>query len=290
MRPARAGKAGYPSRYRDRTAKGRLAGGHQVPKVGGIGSQSTFLVGWLWPLFKAAVYQGNNRDLRPRSGERAAYHPGRMTIGASAVDTLYRPRRDRVEFIDVPELAFLVVPGCGAPEGPAFADAIRALYAVSYGAHFLVKKRVGDAPRVMPLEALWWVGDDEQHALVKAAMEGDGTMAGTDRDRWQWQAMIMQAAPIDVEVVADSIAQALTKGVPALDRIAFRTWEEGSCAQLMHVGPYGAEAPSLRRLHSAIHDAGMRPRGRHHEVYLGDPRRSAPERLRTILRQPVEPD
>jgi hypothetical protein len=211
-----------------------------------------------------------------------------MTIGASAVDTLYRPRRDRVEFIDVPELAFLVVPGSGAPEAPAFGDAIRALYAVSYGAHFLLKKRVGEAPRVMPLEALWWVGDDEQQALVAAAMEGDGTMAGTDRDRWHWQAMIRQAAPIDADVVAESIAQARTKGVPALCRMAFRTWEEGPCAQLMHVGPYAAEAPSLRRLHSAIHDAGMRARGRHHEVYLGDPRRSAPERLRTILRQPVE--
>ncbi|HEV7172606.1 GyrI-like domain-containing protein [Pedococcus sp.] len=224
----------------------------------------------------------------PPFRRHAAYHAGRMTIGASAVDTLYRPRRDRVEFIDVPELAFLVVPGSGAPEAPAFGDAIRALYAVSYGAHFLLKKRVGEAPRVMPLEALWWVGDDEQQALVAAAMEGDGTMAGTDRDRWHWQAMIRQAAPIDADVVAESIAQARTKGVPALDRMAFPTWEEGPCAQLMHVGPYAAEAPSLRRLHSAIHDAGMRARGRHHEVYLGDPRRSAPERLRTILRQPVE--
>lgn len=212
-----------------------------------------------------------------------------MTIDASSVDTLYKPRRDRVEFIDVPELAFVVVPGRGAPEGPDFADAIRALYAVSYGAHFLVKKQVGDAPRVMPLEALWWVGDDAQHAIVEAVTEGQGTMADTDRDQWHWQAMIRQAPPIDADVVADAIAQAGAKDVPAVDRVAFRMWEEGRCAQLMHVGPYAAEAPSLRRLHAAIRDAGMRPRGRHHEVYLGDPRRSAPERLRTILRQPVEP-
>jgi hypothetical protein len=101
--------------------------------------------------------------------------------------------------------------------------------------------------------------------------------------------MIMQADPIDAVVVAEAVAQARGKDLPALDRLELRTWEEGRCAQLLHVGPYSEEAPSLTRLHTAIAEAGLRPRGRHHEIYLGDPRRSAPQRLRTILRQPVEP-
>jgi hypothetical protein len=213
-----------------------------------------------------------------------------MTTSTVSLDSLYKPRRGTVEFVDVPEMAFLVVPGHGSPEGPEFAAALQALFAVSYAVHFLVKKALGEAPRVMPLEALWWVGDgDDQQALVEAVTRGEGTMAETDRDRWRWQAMIMQPEPIDAAVVAEATRQARSKDLAALDRMALRPWAEGRCAQLLHVGPYAAEAPSLRRLHDAIAAAGMRPRGRHHEVYLGDPRRSAPERLRTILRQPVEP-
>lgn len=211
-----------------------------------------------------------------------------MTTTAFPIDTLYRPPRGRVEFVDVPAMDFLIVPGQGAPEGPEFAEAIQALYAVSYGAHFLVRKAFGDAPRVMPLEALWWVDDDQQSG-VEGVVRGMGTMAETDRDRWHWQAMMLQPEPIDATVFAEALAQARTKDLAALDRLTFQQWEEGRCAQLLHVGPYAAEAPSLRQLHDAIAAAHLRPRGRHHEVYLGDPRRSAPERLRTILRQPVEP-
>jgi hypothetical protein len=211
-----------------------------------------------------------------------------MTTTAFPIDTLYRPPRGKVEFVDVPTMDFLVVPGMGAPEGPAFSAAVQALYAVSYGAHFLVRKAFGEAPRVMPLEALWWVGDDQQEG-VEAVARGKGSMADTDRDLWHWQAMILQPEPIDAAVVAEATALARAKSVSGLDRVSFQKWEEGRCAQLLHIGPYAAEAPSLRRLHEAISAAGLRPRGRHHEVYLGDPRRSAPERLRTILRHPVEP-
>ena len=101
--------------------------------------------------------------------------------------------------------------------------------------------------------------------------------------------MIMQPEPIDAGVVTNALEQARAKGLAALGRVALLEWEEGRCAQLLHVGPYTDEAPSLRALHAGIAGAGLRPRGRHHEIYLGDPRRSAPERLRTILRQPVEP-
>lgn len=213
---------------------------------------------------------------------------GFVTVTASAIAKLYKPRRGRVEFVDVPEMAFVVVPGDGAPESRAFESAIQALYAVSYAAHFLVKKAFGEAPRVMPLEALWWVDDDRQRALVEELMRSGGSMADTDRERWRWQAMIMQPEPIDAEVIAAAIAQAHTKDLASLDRLRFTSWTEGPCAQLLHIGPYADEAPSLRWLHAAIEAAGMHASGRHHEVYLGDPRRSAPDRLRTILRQPVQ--
>ena len=114
-------------------------------------------------------------------------------------------------------------------------------------------------------------------------------MADTDRDSWRWQAMIMQPAPIDERTVVRAAQQARKKNLEALDELHFERWEEGRCAQILHVGAYSEEAPTVVRLHEGIAAAGYRPRGRHHEIYLGDPRRSAPEKLRTILRHPVEP-
>ncbi len=213
-----------------------------------------------------------------------------MSEAAVSLGSLLKVRKGTVEFVDVPEFGFAVVPGTGASGGTEFTSALQALYSVSYGAHFLVKKQRGQAPKVMPLEALWWVDDLGQQDVLAAVALGEATMADTDRDRWRWQAMIMQPDPIDADVVAEALAQARAKKPgPGLDRLRYQRWAEGRCAQLLHVGPYADEGPSIVRLHQAIAAAGCRPRGRHHEVYLGDPRRSAPERLRTILRQPVEP-
>ena len=193
------------------------------------------------------------------------------------VKSLYKARPRIVGFVDVPEFAFVVVKGSGEPEGPGFAEAIQALFTVSYGAHFLVKKAGGDAPRVMPLEALWWV----------PGVPGAAAMTAPKRT-WEWQAMIMQLPPIDAHIVEEAITQAKVKHLPALERVRFLRWSEGRCAQVMHIGPYAEEAPTIERLHAAIEAAGLRLRGRHHEIYLGDPRRAAPEKLKTILRQPVE--
>jgi hypothetical protein len=102
--------------------------------------------------------------------------------------------------------------------------------------------------------------------------------------------MIMQSERIDAALIASAVKQAgAKKPLAMLDRLRYERWIEGRSAQLLHVGPYSAEGPSIVKLHEAIVAQGCRPRGRHHEIYLGDPRRSAPERLRTILRQPVEP-
>ena len=210
----------------------------------------------------------------------------RTTTG---VEALYRASKSRVDIVDVPPLGFVAVTGRGAPDGPAFANAVQALYTVSYGAHFLLRKEQGEAPRVMPLEALWWMEDPDQQDIVTAVARGEATMADTDRDSWRWQAMIMQPAPIDEHTVLRAVEQAREKRLEALDGLHFERWEEGRCAQTLHVGAYSEEAPSIVRLHEGIAAAGYRPRGLHHEIYLGDPRRSAPEKLRTILRHPVEP-
>ena len=213
-----------------------------------------------------------------------------MTATAISFESLLKIRKGAVDVIDVPEFGFAVVAGRGAPGGSEFTEALRALYAVSYGAHFMLRKERGEAPRVMPLEALWWVDDPDQQDILTAVALGQATMAGTDKDRWRWQAMIMQPAPVDADLVAEALAQARDrKPSPGLERVRYFRWAEGRCAQLLHVGPYAAEEPSIVRLHKAIAAAGYLPRGRHHEIYLGDPRRSAPEKLRTILRHPVEP-
>jgi hypothetical protein len=212
-----------------------------------------------------------------------------MTGATTGVDSLYKARKTVVDIVTVPEFGYVRVDGRGDPYSPDFADAIQALYAVSYGAHFLIKRAQGQAPKVMPLEALWWVEDAQQQNIVAAVAMGTASMSESDRDRWRWQAMIMQPDPVDSETVAHAVEQARAKSLLALDRLRFDRWEEGQCAQTLHVGPYSAEGATIVRLHAGIAAAGYRPRGRHHEIYIGDPRRSDPAKLRTILRQPVEP-
>ena len=204
------------------------------------------------------------------------------------VSSLYKARRGKVDFIDVPAFSFASVEGQGDPNGAGFEEAIQALYSVSYAAHFAIKKATGEITKVMPLEALWWmVGPNQADLFVKVAT-GEATMAETDRSSWRWRAMIMQPEPIDAAIVARAVEESRPKQIPALDLLRFEPWEEGRCAQTLHVGPYAEEGPTIVRLHAAIAAAGLRARGRHHEIYLGDPRRSAPEKLRTLLRQPVE--
>jgi hypothetical protein len=213
-----------------------------------------------------------------------------MTETTISFESLLKVRRGAVDFVDVPEFGFAAVTGIGGPDGSEFTEALQALYSVSYGAHFLLKKQLGQAPRVMPLEALWWVDDPDQQHIVAAVAAGQASMADTDRDAWRWQAMIMQPDPVDADLVAAAVAQARERKPSAgLERLRYVRWSEGRCAQLLHVGPYAEEAPSIERLHRTITAAGYQAYGRHHEIYLGDPRRSAPQNLRTILRHPVRP-
>ncbi|MDP9886965.1 GyrI-like domain-containing protein [Pseudarthrobacter enclensis] len=203
------------------------------------------------------------------------------------VSVLYKGRKGSVDFIDVPSLLFALMPGQGDPEGPEFADALQALFTVSYAAHFGLKKQTGELTKVMPLEALWWLDGAGDEDSMEAVTAGFGGLPGTGRGSWRWQAMMVQPDPIDEALLEQAREQSRGKKLPALDRLRFERWEEGRCAQTLHVGPYADEAGTIAVLDAAITAAGLKVHGKHHEIYLGDPRRSAPDKLRTLIRHPV---
>ena len=190
---------------------------------------------------------------------------------------LYRPPTGRVVAVDVPVMNFLMVDGQGDPNtAQEYADALEALYAMSYTLKFAAKK--GPAATdyvVMPLEGLWWADDM-------------AAFTGADKSNWKWTAMIMQPDFITLEMVESARAEVLRKKNPAsLPKVRFESFAEGPAAQIMHIGPYSAEAPNIRKVHDFIEEQGRGRRGKHHEIYLGDPRRTDPARLKTIIRQPM---
>jgi hypothetical protein len=130
------------------------------------------------------------------------------STGDPRIDALYSLRKGKVEFVDVPELGLLVIDGGGEPAGEAFRDAVQALYSVSYGAHFSLKKATGEALRVMALEALWWVEGADAQATMEPIAAGEASMNESDRDTWRWRAMIMQLAPIDAARIDQAITEA----------------------------------------------------------------------------------
>ncbi len=191
--------------------------------------------------------------------------------------TLYRAA-DHAERVTVPPIAYVVVDGVGDPNTtPAYEAAVQTLYAVSYGARGLVKAAGGEVWTVLPLEGLWWADDPAAFTAGR-------------REDWRWRMMIAQPEVVDAPMVAEALDRAArAKRAPAGDRLRLEVLEEGEALQVMHHGPYAEEGPTIAALHAAIADAGLVLRGAHHEIYLSDPRRSAPEKMRTILRQPVAP-
>lgn len=191
---------------------------------------------------------------------------------------LYQPTPDAVAAVEVPPLTYLMVDGQGDPNtSQSFQEAVEALYSLSYTLKFTLKK----SPRaidygVMPLEGLWWADDPRVFHLA-------------DKSSWKWTAMILQPEFIAKAEVDAAFAEVRKKKNPAaLDRVRFETLAEGPSAQILYVGSFAEEGPVILRMHDFIHKAGKQLRGKHHEIYLSDPRRTAPEKLKTILRQPME--
>lgn len=189
---------------------------------------------------------------------------------------LYNPPRKPV-LVDVPPMKFIMLDGSGAPESQLYQDTVQALYNVAYTLKFHLKKTGNVDYKVAALEGLWWVEDLS-------------TLSMTERDNWQWTMMIRQPSFVTPELVAAMISEvAHKKQILLAEKIRFEVFEEGRAAQVMHIGPYSAEWPTIEALHRFVEENGLRLRDKHHEIYLGDPRRTAPEKLRTVLRHPVEP-
>lgn len=191
---------------------------------------------------------------------------------------LYKPD-DAPELVEAPPMHFLMIDGQGDPNtAPAYQEAVSALYKLAYAIRFHMRDEQGVDFGVMPLEGLWWVEDLTQFSFK-------------DKKIWQWTMLIMQPEPVTagiVEVVRPAVAK--KHQPPRLNEIRFEAYSEGLSAQMMHHGPYADEKPNVDRLHAFIKDQGYRPHLKHHEIYLNDPNRSAPEKLLTVLRQPVVAD
>jgi hypothetical protein len=210
------------------------------------------------------------------------------TVVAGATDLkkalapFFNPPRQPV-MVDLPELGYLMIDGQGAPDEGAqypttdFQKAFAALFPVVYTIKFRLK-RDGLAMPILPLEALWFTA-------------ADGTFdVHMPQEQWGWRALLAVSDDVTPAVFEEAVAEVRRKkGTSAeLDRLRFERWCEGRSAQVMHVGPYSAELPTIEMLHAFIAAQGCRPRGPHHEIYLGDPRRADPAKLKTVLRQPVE--
>jgi hypothetical protein len=195
---------------------------------------------------------------------------------------LYAPSAKKVEVVDVPRFQFAMVdgqiePGRGPEDSPAFQEALEALYGSSYTLKFASKLRKQDPLdyTVMALEGLWWV-------------EG-GEFDITRPEGWRWTLMIMQPDHITPGMYEDALRQLRQKkgDRPAFSRLRFESFQEGLCVQTMHVGPYAEEPATIARMHAFAQENGYRLCGKHHEIYLGDPRRASPEKMKTVLRHPI---
>ncbi|PFG20085.1 GyrI-like domain-containing protein [Serinibacter salmoneus] len=192
----------------------------------------------------------------------------------------FRATRGRFEVIDVPEFAYLMIDGHGTPgTSPAYVQALEALYPVAYKTKFASKTQLERDYVVPPLEGLWWAQDMDSFTTAR------------DKSQWDWTLMLMLPAWVGADLVEAAIAVVGSKNPPArLGAVRIETLTEGRCVQTLHLGPYDDEGPLLQEMHHSFMPAhGLRFAGKHHEIYLGDPRRTAPEKLRTILRQPVAP-
>lgn len=188
--------------------------------------------------------------------------------------TLYNAPKEPT-IVQVPEMNFLMIDGMGDPvTSPEYMAAMETLFPLAYTLKFMIKKQCDIDYGVMPLEGLWWADD------MATFMD--------DRNKWRWTSMIMQPDCVTSELYKEAVGQVAKKKAPAaLDIVRLDKFLEGTCAQIMHIGPYSEEGPTVRKLHDFIESSGYALEGKHHEIYLGDPRRSAPEKLKTVIRQPI---
>lgn len=191
---------------------------------------------------------------------------------------LYQAKTNNPVTVNVPKMNYILIDGHGDPNtSQEYIDAIQTLYPVAYAIKFMCKKELEFDYGVMPLEGLWWT---EKMADFKV----------DDKSNWLWTAMIMQPDIVTKDIFERAVNQVAGKKNPtSLDKIRFESYEEGRSAQVMYVGPYSGEGPTIIELHEFINQQGGNldeTNKHHHEIYLGDPRRTDPSKLKTIIRQP----
>jgi hypothetical protein len=189
---------------------------------------------------------------------------------------LYVPSAGDFSLVDVPQMKFVKVDGVGDPNSsPEYSDAVAWLYAIAYPIKFISKKELGKDYTVPPLEGLWWADD------MSAFTDGH-------RDSWKWTMMLMQPDWITDDIFGAGLEKATKKlGTPP-QSLRFELFHEGLSVQILYFGPYADEAPTIARMHNEFLPAnGLVENGNHHEIYLGDPRKTPPEKLKTVIRQPV---
>ena len=189
---------------------------------------------------------------------------------------LYKPSPKKIDIVDVPRMNFIMTDGRGDPNtSQEFQAAVEALFGVSYTAKFMVKKSEAAVDyAVMPLEGLWWADNMAEFSIERKA-------------DWKWTAMIMQPEYVTPDLLQAAMEQVKKKKNPsALSKLRFDTYQEGQAAQIMHIGPFAEEGPTIEKIHQFIFDNGYELSGKHHEIYLSDFRRTAPEKLKTVIRQP----
>lgn len=196
---------------------------------------------------------------------------------------LFTPSTKQIGVVDVPPLPYLMIDGEGNPNtSQEYVEALQALYNMAYAIRAICKEE-GDVFTVMPLEGLW---------MVKG-MEGvpeDFQLTPTDKDNFVWTMMILQPDFVTVDMV-EQARENVSKKKPAPPRLAqvyFETYHEGDAAQLMHIGPYADEGPNIAKIHQYIAENGWKLSKKHHEIYLSDPRKVAPEKMKTVIRQPFD--
>ena len=189
---------------------------------------------------------------------------------------LYRSSAKKVEVVEVPKMNFLMIDGDGGPNHPTFQNAIEVLFPLSYTLKFMIKKSdIGIDYGVLPLEGLWWA--DDMSSFIK-----------DKKDDWKWTLMIMQPELVKKEMVVKAIEEVRKNKDPvALPLVRFESFSEREVAQIMHIGPFSEEGPTVEKVHTFIENSSKQLSGKHHEIYLSDIRRTAPARLKTIIRQPM---
>lgn len=190
---------------------------------------------------------------------------------------LYKPKPNEVSFIEFPKLNYLAIDGKGDPNtSQEYKDSIEALMSVSYKTKFIMKKEHQKDYVVMPLEGLWWTDDPDNFSV-------------DDKTNWNWKSLIMQPDFVKKEYFKQAKEEvAKKKNLPSLDKIEFIKFDEGLSAQILHIGPFSDEGPTVKKLQSKIEENSYDFNGLHHEIYLSDIRKAKPEKLRTIIRQPIK--